>query len=99
MIKLITHTQGPWLGNAWTGSGDYEIEAPSGRAVATIKGCYENSEANARLITEAPNLFYVLEYVLLAHTHDGALTTGSALLSPAIENKIKNAINKAKGTT
>lgn len=54
-------------------------------------------KADARLIAAAPELLEALETVLLAHKYDGAMTTGSAALSPAIEKMIEAKIAKAKG--
>lgn len=45
----------------------------------------------------APDLLAALETVLLAHRYDGALTNGTAVLSPAIADTIERAITKAKG--
>jgi hypothetical protein len=49
------------------------------------------------LVAAAPDLLAALENVLLAHKYDGALTNGTAALSPAIADTIERAINKAKG--
>lgn len=55
------------------------------------------AEANARLIAAAPDLLAALQYVLDAHDYDGALTLGTAALSPAIRDRIKREIAKATG--
>ena len=48
-------------------------------------------------VDDAPDLLAELEYVLQAHDYDGALTIGTASLSPAIADRLRRAIAKAKG--
>lgn len=50
-----------------------------------------------RLANAAPDLLATLEYVLLAADYDGALTMGTAALSPAIRDRIVRSIAQAKG--
>ena len=50
-----------------------------------------------RLADAAPDLLETLRYVLLAADYDGALTMGTAALSPAIRDRIKRAVAKATG--
>lgn len=55
----------------------------------------EETLANARLFAAAPALLDTLRYVLLADRFDGALTMGTASLSPAIRGKIERAVASA----
>jgi hypothetical protein len=57
----------------------------------------ERNRSTKRLRDAAPDLLAALENVLLAHQYDGALTNGTAALSPAIASSVERAINKAKG--
>lgn len=106
MTDNATHTPGPWAvyqnaictndGKAneiakitrygvWMGDGTpYGPRNPIG-------------DGNERLIAAAPDLLAALQYVLLADKYDGALTMGSAALSPAIRDKIERAIAQATG--
>lgn len=59
----------------------------------------EETLANARLFAAAPDLLETLRYVLLADRYDGAMTMGTARLSPAIRGRIERAIASATETT
>jgi hypothetical protein len=87
------HTPGPWAVSK--PSGNY-IDAPAIKgSIAALT--FSATHADARLIAAAPDLLAALQYVLDADAYDGALTMGSAALSPAIRDKIKRAIAKATG--
>lgn len=49
------------------------------------------------MFAASPEMLRVLKYVLDAHTYDGALTMGTAALSPAIADLIKRTIAEAEG--
>ena len=87
------HTPGPWVVSK--PSGNY-IDAPAIKgSIAALT--YSAKPADARLMAAAPDLLAALQYVLDAHDYDGALTMGTAALSPAIRDKIKRTIIKATG--
>lgn len=50
-----------------------------------------------KLEDHAQELLDTLQYVLDAHDYDGALTFGTAALSPAIRDRIVRVIAEAKG--
>lgn len=93
-MTQTTHTPGPWI---------YEPQGPSCATIWAGDDCIfdaidaAGNEANARLIAAAPDLLATLEYVLLAADYDGALTMGTAALSPAIRDRIVRSIAKATG--
>ena len=60
-----------------------EHGATDAQPVATIY-----SDKHSRLLASAGHLAETLLYVLRAHDYDGALTTGNAILSPAIRGRI-----------
>ena len=63
------HTPGPWIIMEGT---DWVIVSPevSVAAVYTPRGVREVRQANARLISAAPDLLEALNYALASHTED-----------------------------
>lgn len=102
------HTPGPW---AYRDHGIYSETAKPDWAhldedfadervcVVSLLGAMggADSAADARLIAAAPELLACLQYVLDADLYDGALTMGTAALSPAIRDKVKRTIAAATG--
>lgn len=92
-MTQTTHTPGPWQETAAP-----DITDSSGELIAR---CYRRhglaSCANARLIASAPDLLATLQYILDAADYDGALTLGTAALSPAIRDRIVRTIAEATG--
>ncbi|MGE8141744.1 hypothetical protein ACQKOE_07200 [Novosphingobium sp. NPDC080210] len=96
------HTPGPWDWQDGRLIGDLNGDGPDVLAIEETGGDYgashiQTSDADACLIKAAPDMLATLQYVLDAHEFDGALTLGTAALSPAIRDKIKRTIAQAKG--
>ncbi len=90
------HTSGPWQIKESGPAPRYIIAVKDGESIACTYG-QEKQASDAQLIAAAPDMLATLEYVLLADRFDGALTLGTAALSPAIRDKIKRTIAQAKG--
>lgn len=94
-----THTPGPWQMYPSSEQMQVNVGVPDsaiGHAIA-FGNTQAEAQANARLIAAAPDLLAALQYVLDAHDYDGALTMGTARLSPAIRARIEREIAKATG--
>ena len=79
----MKHSKGPWIVDKTYGlimAGDVEI-------AACHAGCGNDSSANAKLISAAPDMFEALEYILDVVGHDAAYDLTLA----------EKAIKKAKG--
>lgn len=102
-MKTTKHTPGPW--SVLYSSNVYpSIHGKDSAPVATLYAhtpnrcehdVFDNSEANARLIAAAPELFEALEYSLNTLTVVLNDTPDVGLLN--IKAKIENAIAKARG--
>ena len=90
-MKNAAHTPGPWE----LTFGEYDAAIHAGATIAMVDDTMSAWKANARLIAAAPELLETLQYVLDADQYDGALTMGTAALSPAIRDRIKRAITQA----
>jgi hypothetical protein len=83
--ELIQSNKCVLMGNAVNNEGElYDDSVENLTAILAMKDSYAEMLA-------------ALETVLLAHRYDGALTNGTAALSPAIADTIERAITKAKG--
>jgi hypothetical protein len=60
--KEAAHRQGPWHVSEYTDGRDALIYDEDGFEVARV--CYQNRDANARLITAAPELYEALDKII-----------------------------------
>jgi hypothetical protein len=97
-MSKAKHTLGPWAINP---KASLCVEGPGGRGVASTGGYFDNTsdgayeienQANARLISSAPDLLEALELA-------DAVLSGLNMNMEVVERKIRNAIAKAKGIT
>jgi hypothetical protein len=103
-ITETTHTPGPWtthkMGNTIY---YYQIENNKGKWIADVKNQDQHSEANARLITAAPELLEVCKSILeLLSAHPGETDyVDSEIISIEINGKqikeLFKATQKAEG--
>jgi len=65
-----SYTPGPWRADVW-GAGDWTVSAPNAHySVCHLKGC-NNDEANARLISLAPELVDTIRALIFRFEHNG----------------------------
>ena len=85
-----THTPGPWSIDGTAATDNLDVISPNGR-ITMLDG--DNTEANARLISAAPDLL-----ALLREVHD-AIATGDGDFSPSGDwfREAQAVINRATG--
>ena len=105
MKTPVEHTPSPWsaLFNPLSKSAAYQILGNKGHHIATIRGDkaashFKAEEANARLITTAPDLLSALEGFIELYEQNQLKLEGDSGNDPLIL-KSKAAIAKAKGQT
>lgn len=108
------HTPGPWVASwTHTEGGGPKLGwfvAPENEEAAEVDGVIasvncgsratddSDPEANAHLIAAAPELFYTLERILVAHeSGNNGLVMGEAGLCKHFEAMAREAIDKARG--
>lgn len=91
------HAPAPWAVATQGPALRFQITDANGAPVAMTYG-QPTQSSDAALIRAAPAMLAALENVLLADKYDGALTMGTARLSPAIADMIERTIAMARGT-
>ena len=95
------HTPGPWFNDAGCFFAEVQLNAnrlTSERPIAEMSGGRDDDyEANARLISAAPELLGVLEELLENPAFDVAIG-GNPVMVQALMERCKAVIDKARGT-
>lgn len=92
------HTPGPWTYKKTASLGpDYAVYPEVSGGTVAIVYTGETAEANAALISAAPDMMKTLEAVLDWWTHTPDFENGEDDMPAEIFDGIRNAINKAKG--